>query len=114
MKSGKVLLGYKSTLKSLRMGKGTPSPTNFHAQAAHEPILCSCNSGLFRWRRVAGALLPLPPLAAALHWSLSRAVRLSACSQAHHHLQQLPAAAQVRDRVLCDACQDCGPPLQRQ
>ena len=32
-------------------------------------------------------------------------------SQAHSHLEQLPAAAQIRDRVLCHACEDLGASL---
>ena len=32
-------------------------------------------------------------------------------SQAHPHLEQLPAAAQIRDRVLCHACEDLGASL---
>ena len=40
MKSGKVLLGYKSTLKSLRMGKGASLCYEFceRHQAAYQPL----------------------------------------------------------------------------
>merc|ERR1712032_1244133 len=31
--------------------------------------------------------------------------------QAHPHLEQLPAVAEIRDRVLRDACEDLGSPL---
>lgn len=70
MKSGKYNLGFKSTLKTLRQGKGSRD----------------------------GA----------------RACAHRRCSQACPHFWELPAAAPLRDRVLCDARPRRRPPLHWQ
>ena len=91
MKSGKVTMGYKSTLKSLRMGKCAALPRRTAARA-----LVAGKSAARRSK--AGTALPA--------FFLSR-------SKARTDLEQLPAAPQVGDRVLRDACQDPRSPLHR-